>query len=264
MDQARCGMYCAVAALRKSGVIGLAAVALLALMVSVPAIAANIVVNGSFESNGGGGEINFNTSATGWTVPGGTGSYTFLFPPGVADSGGVTGQFGNLQLWGPGNGSNNGLPASSPDGGYYVGADSDFSGHQQPIQQTVHGLTVGDSYTVSFWWAAGQQEGFNGATQSQWQVSLGSQTQSTPFANIPNHGFSGWMFESFTYTATSSDELLSFFANGSPAIPPFALLDGVTLNVNAGTPEPQTLTLMATGLAGVIGFARRYHGKKRG
>jgi hypothetical protein len=57
--------------------------------------------------------------------------------------------------------------------------------------------------------------------------------------------------------------VLSFFANGSPQLPPFALLDGVTLNANTGTPEPQTFTLMATGLAGVIGFARRYKMKKR-
>src|SRR5664279_2516410 len=167
-------------AIRGNRNLRIVAIALLALLFTVPAFATNIVVNGSFETNGGGGEINVNTSATGWSVPGGTGSYTFLFPPGSADTTGVNGQFGNLQLWGPGNGSANGLPASSPDGGYFAGQDADFPGHNQPIQQTLTGLTVGQSYTVTFWWAAAQQEGFNGATLQRWDVSFGSSTQSTP------------------------------------------------------------------------------------
>ena len=81
--------------------------------------------------------------------------------------------------------------------------------------------------------------------------------------SIPSHGFSGWMYQSFSYTATSSSEVLSFFANGSPPVPPFALLDGVTLNANSSIPEPGTITLMATGLMGVIGAVRRYRLNKR-
>ena len=261
MNRERCGLNCAGRVIRNCGAISFLASTLLVLT-SVPALASNLVVNGGFESNGGGGQINFTTSATGWSVP--TPGYTFLFGPGAADTTGVAGQFGNLQLWGPGNGSNNGLPATSPDGGFYAAADSDFPGHMQPLQQTVTGLTPGASYTVSFWWAAGQQFGFDGATQSQWVVSLGSQTQSTAVASIANHGFSGWMSESFTYTATSSSEMLSFLATGSPSVPPFVLLDGVTLNASSPIPEPETLTLMVTGLAGVVGFARKYQIKKRG
>jgi PEP-CTERM motif len=230
-------------------------------MISVPAVASNLVVNGSFEVNGGGGQINFNTSATGWTVPGtANSSYTFIYGPGTADTTtGVQGVYGNNALWGPGNGSANGFPSTSPDGGYFIAQDSDFQ--NSPIQQTISGLTVGNSYTVGFWWAAAQQYTFNGPNQSQWQVSLGSQTQSTAFDSISSHGFSGWMYQTFTYTATSSSEVLSFFANGSPAVPPFALLDGVTLN--ASTPEPGTLALLGSGLLGAVGFARRYHSKKR-
>ena len=43
--------------------------------------------------------------------------------------------------------------------------------------------------------------------------------------------FSGWMTESFKFTANSTSELLSFLAVGTPSgnVPPFALLDGVSL-----------------------------------
>jgi hypothetical protein len=226
---------------------------------SIPAVAANLVVNGSFESNGGNGQVGFNTSATGWTI--GNPSYTFLFAPGTADTSGANGQYGFLGLWGPGNGSANGLPATSPDGGYYIAQDSAFQ--QSPIQQTISGLTPGGSYTVSFWWGGAQQESFTGATYDQWQVSLGGQTQSTASVSLASHGFSGWMSQSFTYTATSSTEVLSFFAaGGPPGVPPFALLDGVTVNASSSTPEPATLTLLATGLMGAVGFARKYGYKK--
>lgn len=229
------------------------------LTIAIPAIASNLVVNGDFESNGGNGQMGFNTSVTGWSIN--NPSYTFVYAPGTADTTGATGQYGFNALWGPGNGSANGLPATSPTGGYYIAQDSDFQ--QSAIYQTINGLTPGDSYTVSFWWAAAQQYTFDGANSSQWQVSLGSQTQSTALESIPSHGFSGWMYQSFSYTATSSSEVLSFFANGSPPVPPFALLDGVTLNANSSVPEPGTITLMATGLMGVIGAVRRYRLNKR-
>jgi hypothetical protein len=257
----RCGLIRTSRAFRKSGTLSLAALVLLTLTISIPAVASNLVVNGDFESNGGNGQVGFNTTVTGWSMAKSP-SYTFVYAPGTADTTGAIGQYGSNALWGPGNGSANGLPATSPTGGYFIAQDSDFQ--QAAIEQTINGLTVGNSYTVSFWWAAAQQYTFNGPNQSQWQVSLGSQTQSTAFASIPSHGFMGWMNQSFTYTATSSSEVLSFFANGSPPVPPFALLDGVTLNANSPVPEPGTLALLGSGLLGVVGFARRYQFKKRG
>ncbi|HUB11783.1 MAG TPA: PEP-CTERM sorting domain-containing protein [Acetobacteraceae bacterium] len=215
------------------------------------ASAAELVTDGGFESNGGNGQLGYNTSATGWSVP--SGSYTFLFAPGTADTSGANGQYGGLSLWGPGNGVANGLPAASPAGGYFIASDSDFQ--QGAVSQTINGLTVGKAATLTFWWAAAQQSGFNGATQSQWEVSLGSQTQDTAFAIIPNHGFSGWISQTFTFTPTSTSELLSFFANGSPQVPPFALLDGVSLT-QSSVPEPGTLALVGLGLAG-FGLIRR-------
>jgi hypothetical protein len=227
----------------------------------MPAFATSLVTNGSFESNGGNGQLGFNTVATDWSVPPIPRSYTFVFTPGTADTSGATGEYGFFALWGPGNGAPNGLPATSPDGGDYIAQDADFQ--QGAISQTIHGLTPGAQYTVGFWWGAAQQESFDGATHSEWQVSLGSQMQSTGPVTIPNHGFSGWMHQTLTFTANNTSELLSFFAAGAPPVPPFALLDGVTLNGGVATPEPDTLVLMGTGLAGFIGFARRHHVKKR-
>ncbi|MFZ1133690.1 MAG: PEP-CTERM sorting domain-containing protein [Candidatus Korobacteraceae bacterium] len=260
MSRGRCGITRASRARRKSVGLGLTAVALLALAFSVPAAASNLVVNGSFEvtTNGPNFQFDNNTVATGWTSSG----YNFIFAPGAADTVGATGQFGNLQLWGPNNGSNNGLPATSPDGGNFVAADGAFE--VAPIQQTINGLTAGNSYTVNFWWAGAQQSGFTGATTEQWQVSLGSQTQSTVVLDNVSHGFTGWMSQSFTYTASSSSEVLSFLAVGTPTgVPPFVLLDGVTLNANSTVPEPGTLALLGSGLLGAAGFVRRYRFKKR-
>jgi len=65
--------------------------------------------------------------------------------------------------------------------------------------------------------------------------------------------FSGWMTANFTFTADSTSEVLSFLAVGTPAgnLPPFALLDGVSLTA---VPEPSTWAMMLAGFGG-LGFA---------
>ena len=249
--------------LRKSTVLGFLAAAFLTF--AVTAQANNLVANGGFETTTNGANYQFEsshsnhpyTTATGWTS---TNSHhnasNFIFSSGRADSTGATGQSGNLKLWGPGTGSNNGLPASSPDGGNYVAADGAYQ--NGAISQTINGLTVGDSYTVSFWWAGAQQSGFTGATTEQWKVSFGSQTQSTAVVHNASHGFTGWMQDSFTFKADKTSDLLSFFAVGTPnGVPPFVLLDGVDLEANkTPTPEPGTLALLGSGLLGGLGVLR--------
>ena len=224
--------------------------------------AAEFVTNGSFETTThGAGQLGYNTNATGWSVPAPSGSYTFLFTPGSADTTGVTGQWGNLQLWGPGNGSNNGLPSTSPSGGNYIASDGDFQ--RGAVSQNITGLIAGDQYTLKFWWAGIQQKNFDGPTTEGWNVSLGSNTQSTGVVSLASHGFSGWQQETFTYTATSSSEVLSFLAYGTPGgQPPFSLLDGVSLTgPTTATPLPAALYFVAPALAGVFGFARRRQNK---
>ena len=93
-------------------------------------------------------------------------------------------------------------------------------------------------YAVTFDWAAAQQFGFNGPTASGWMVSFGSApSQSTGNLVIGNHGFSGWQQSTFDFIADGTSDTLSFLSTGigGAALPPFSLLDGVSLTARAGT-----------------------------
>jgi len=238
-------------------VAGLAA-SLLLLDASQKAQATSMVTNGSFEVLQTNASSQFGAGYSsqqviGWTTSG----YNFVFLPGTADAAGATGQYGNLKLWGPGDGSANGLPASSPDGGNYIAADGAFS--VAAITQTITGLSPGSTAVVSFNWAGAQQYGsqYNGATTEQWIVGFGNDpTQATAVAQDASHGFTGWMRQTFSFAVTSTTAVLSFLANGTPGgQPPFSLLDGVTM---VQVPEPATwaVLLSGAGLAGLISRRR--------
>lgn len=233
------------------------AVALAALTLGTAAGATNLVTNGDFEATTLAGSHEFGdrystNQVTGWTTNG----YNFVFAPGTADNGtGATGEYGKLQLWGPGNGAANGLTGASPAGGNFIGADGAYG--VDAISQTIGGLVAGKQYDVSFWWAGAQQEGFDGPNTEQWDVSLGNEHQSTAILSNGNHGFTGWRQETFTFTATSSSQLLSFLAHGTPeGVPPFSLLDGVTMEAHGAVPEPASWALMILGF-GATGAALR-------
>jgi hypothetical protein len=217
--------------------------------------AVNLVQNGGFEattSSGSdttapSGQLGFNTTATDWSTTG----YNFLFAPGTADTTGALGSFGVLTLWGPNDGSANGLPPTSPAGGNFVAANGAFE--VGAINQTITGLIVGQTYQLSFWWAAAQQHSFSGPTTEGWDVSLGGQTHDTAVLNNPSHGFSGWMAQTFDYTATSTSEVLSFLAVGTPSgEPPMSLLDGVDLEQQTVPDASSTILLAGLGIFGLL------------
>ena len=211
--------------------------------------AAGLVKNGGFEQNTGTGQLGHNTSATGWNTTG----YNFLFDGDTADRAGARGFYGYLALWGPSSprgGAANGFKAS-PTGGYFLAADGAFG--VEPVTQMIDGLVAGRTYTLGFDWAASQQFGYSGSQTEQWKVSLGSETHATDVYSNVSHGFSGWKHEQMRFTATGPSELLSFLAVGTPnGVPPFSLLDGVTLS----TPEPATWAMMIAGF-GMVGAAMR-------
>lgn len=209
--------------------------------------AGELIVNGGFEV-GTPGQIDNKGAVAGWHTNG----YNFLFNGTGADTVGVDGQYGNLQLWGAGNGSANGLGAS-PVGGNFVASDGAYM--QAPITQTVDGLVAGQKYNLTFYWAGAQQHGFDGVNTEQWEVKLGNEMHATEVKTNTSHGFTGWQKETFTFTADGASALLSFLAVGTPSgVPPFSLLDGVSMT--AAVPEAETWAMLGLGL-GLVGFASR-------
>jgi hypothetical protein len=137
--------------------------------------------------------------------------------------------------------------------GNYVEADGNPT-YESGFNYTVSGLTVGDTYTLSFYQGASSQTGFgynpitgtNTATTNQWIVALTtvasgglqisyntgpydpiygqtSQYYSTdpnasigtsPLMTVPYQGTVGWEFVSVNLTADATTELLSFLAWG--------------------------------------------------
>ncbi len=225
-----------------------------------PAHATPVINNGSFETTTATASTEFGTRYGGqvvanWT----TGGYNFLFKPGTADTTGAVNEYsGPLKLWGPGDGSANGLPATSPDGGNFIGADGAYA--QAPIQQTITGLDVNSVARVTFYWAGAQQYNFDAATTEAWQVTLGNETHSTQVVNNVTHGFTGWQKTTLSFVVTSATEVLSFLALGTPTgVPPFSLLDGVSITE---IPEPASMMLLGTGFV-LAGLVSRRRGRAR-
>jgi PEP-CTERM motif len=233
----------------------------------------NLVQNGSFTlntlpsplnpSNASGAEIdslwNYNGDLTDWSSVTSQG-YNILFTGDVAADTSINPdtrytssepQYLNVNF--------NSL---SPDGGAFVGLDGDpnFTG---ALTQTINGLTIGQEYQLTFYWAGAELYNRTGYATIQLTGSFGSDTFATPVypnanphypnsMNVPG-SFSGWTPEIFDFTASAASETLSFLAVGSPAanLPPFALLDGVSLTA---VPEPSTWAMMLVGFSG-LGYA---------
>ncbi|WP_157271931.1 PEP-CTERM sorting domain-containing protein [Azohydromonas aeria] len=246
------------------------ALAALALAAAGTASAANLVVNGDFEQNMGPGMIDNATVLQGWDngapLDGSNRIRAFNFVVNAfADSAGFSSELGNITIWGPANGVNNGFTGSN-NGGYFVGGDGGYAWGW--LTQEIQGLTIGQQYSLSFEWAQAQFTDARGAHESGWQVQFGGDTVTTGLQPNADQGFGGWRYESYNFTATSTSQTLGFLAIGTIGYPPFSLLDDVRLEaVNsppppAAVPEPASLALVTAGLFGVAAVRRRR--QKRG
>ncbi len=222
--------------------------------------------------------------------------YTGSAPKGYfnsVDPVGWTGGSGLIFIASPHNGQSAAAPIylttyANPVGnipGNYVEADGNPF-YESGFNYTVHNLTVGETYTLSFYQGASQQTTFHGDTTNQWSVALsttgiqvtlngdqGTYSSTDPNAsiappqlmNVPTGTAVGWEFVSVNLTADATTELLSFLAwgnNGSTVnLPPMAFLSGVD-SPNGLVPEPSTWAMMAIGFVG-LGLVGRRQMKKR-
>jgi PEP-CTERM motif len=235
---------------RRSAIIALSAIPLL--LSAFAAQAANLVTNGGFESIGGTAPTTCvcnkttfsNAAPTDWTI--GNGGLEYVAAPGTADNGGY------LSVYSP-------FPSTSPNGGNFVEADGDPS-YAQTFSQSIGGLTIGKSYLLTFYQAAGQQAGFTGPTTEWWGVTFGGSTQTSPVFSLAQGGVGQWQAVAMTFVASAVTETLSFLAHGTPnGAPPISFLDGVSLTQ---VPEPASLGLIVVGILG-IGVARLRRRAKR-
>ena len=253
---------------RKMSVAYFAALALLAIVTPAKA---NLVVNGSFETTGltASGQVFFNNAADaacgaggvgdvcGWTATTITNNTTTSVPLGFLYFSGhakdtLGDQFGATDFklaQAPT------YPASSPDGGNFLAIDAapgDTHGntnYQGSFGQTINGLTIGAKYALSFYQAAGQQNGFTGATTDWWSVTFGTQTLLSTVMSNPSQSFQPWNKQQMIFTASATSQVLTFLSQGTGAgLPPFIFLDGVSLT----TPEPSTLVYAVMGFLGLI------------
>jgi len=219
------------------------------------ASATEFVTNGGFESSMYSVSQELfgpNTPATNWASNGNFVLYCTAAVGTTCDSSILNGG----ALAGPANGNNNGL-TSSPQGGAYMAFDSDPSFHGD-FTQTIAGLAVGDSYTLSFYMAGAQEINNSGPTTTSITATLGNESFTTPVIDTPAQGFSPWKLYMTTFTYTGGGDILNLVATGGPGgAPPYALLDGVSLmGTTGGTPEPSTWVMIMAGFAG-LGLAAR-------
>jgi hypothetical protein len=229
------------------------------------------VQNLTFTDFGPGGlapkTIFYYANAVGWTGPG-SGDLVSIDAPGTATE---TGSGGNsYAVYGP--------FADPPPGGNFIQMDGNPI-YENSFNQVINGLTTGTDYTLSFWQAAGQQQGFSGDTTEQWKVFLGTGTFSvncgsnpctvsttgdmteddSPLMNTPSEGVHGWELVNMNFVATASSETLSFLAwgdNGNTTnLPPTVFLAGV--NSPSLIPEPSTWAMMVMGFLGMAFVGRR-------
>ena len=200
----------------------------------------------------------------------GSSNYNFIYGPGDADGVGALTKITPLDSVSPppDSSSNNtrlilyfstnspglagtsALPLSSPNGGNYLALDGSFE--VGPVSQQLNGLTIGNQYDRSFYWAAAQQKGYdaaNGLTELL-KVSLGGQSISTAQIAYAQYTFQDWRKVTMTFTADAVNPVLSFLSVGTPdGLPPFAVLDGVSLEA---VPEPSAALLGALGALALL------------
>ena len=208
-----------------------------ALGFSAPALAANLIINGSFETPA--------PPAGGYTIYGGGSSFTGWS---------VTGPGGNAVLSLDTNYTEPNIAFHAQSGS--VSMDLTGAGNTGPTSGINQNVTTvaGKKYNLSFW--VGNADGSGNSNYllpSTVNLSInGGSLQ--PFTNSNTTHFDvNWLKFTTSFVATGSSTNLAFF-NGTGVGDNETGLDNVVLT--AGVPEPATWALMILGI-GAVGFAMR-------
>jgi hypothetical protein len=241
--------------------------------------AVNLVQNGGFTPTGtsvsayigNNNAANQRVSIANWTFSpniydtSGVTGYNYVVPDGTAFATNLEAKgnapYGSLRLFSnPGQTVNSQADASGgAASGWYIAADAFFQ--RGAIKQTLTGLTPGQQYNVSFSQASAQQVGYTPPFSEYWQVDFGGSSQnSTAMASPGQQPVSAWQQQSLTFTADGASQVLSFLAQGTNDVPPFALLSGVSVEAVPSTvgsepvPEPEDYvgTLVGLGFAATL------------
>ncbi|MHA6723487.1 PEPxxWA-CTERM sorting domain-containing protein [Sphingomonas sp. RS2018] len=229
---------------------------------AMAATTVNLVNNGSFEQTSRTGNFQFGDdpvaagTVTGWTSTStaetrAAGGYGYNL---LVNSANTTANAAGRYSY-----TNQEYLVSAPTGtsgrGNFVVLDGDTTA-RGVLSQTLTGLIAGNTYTLSFDWAAGQLASRTGATTESLTYSFGGQAFTTNTVNTPSGGSAPWATVTRSFQATGATQTLSFLSNGTPnGLPPVALLDNVS--VTAAVPEPATWGMMIVGFGAMGAQLRR-------
>jgi hypothetical protein len=231
-------------AFRKGAMLSLSVLSLSVL--GLPAHA-NLISDGSFTTLATDSFIATSSTIPPWIVANTASTTNPLTCVVVTTAGDYCGKtyFGGANFW---------VTPAAPTGDSYLVSDANPA-FAQTISQTVTGLTVGKTYTVSFDEGGANVFGDGAASTESWAVTFGGVTETSATVTAPANSDAPFIGQTLSFTANSATETLSFLASGTPVGgPPMALLANV--DVEVAVPEPASFALFGIAVLGLLALSR--------